>query len=195
MIYNNKATKGGQIFPDALATGEIRCRGVAISIKCDTKFFDKRKQFQIHVSFHVCHGKVVGHSSHVRWVLLQYPMYTFSVVCYCVALEISLNTLENVEGSHPKTCKALKCWFFFGVCSLFIQKFAGVPRCILIGIYIYIFSYSVCRSCVLEPEHGFLKMPIHLSPSMRGSGPCKYSFKLLQGFKYNKQEKWVILRE
>jgi len=36
----------------------------------------------------------------------------FLVLRNCVALEISLNTLENVEGSHPKMCKALKCFFF-----------------------------------------------------------------------------------
>lgn len=119
----------------------------------------------------------------------------FSVVCYCVALEISLNTLENVEGSHPKSCKALKCCFFRCVFAVHSKVCRCSPLHTYRYIHIYIFSYSACCSWVLEPEHGFLKMPIHLSPSMRGSGPCKYSFKLLQGFKYNKQEKWVILRE
>jgi len=43
----------------------------------------------------------------------------FLVLRNCVALEISLNTLENVEGSHPKMCKALKCFFFVWVCCSF----------------------------------------------------------------------------
>jgi len=66
----------------------------------------KEKQFQIAcVSWESC-GTYMGS-----------PF--FLVLRNCVALEISLNTLENVEGSHPKMCKALKCFFFVWVCCSF----------------------------------------------------------------------------
>lgn len=91
------------------------------------------------------------------------------------------HTWENVECSHPKMCKALKCFsslceFFF----LFIQKSAGVPRSILK-------CSACCCSEYLSQNTVSLKMPIHLWTSMR-SGPCKYSFKLLQGFKQTRQQ-------